>query len=264
MQILFRDDHLVAVNKPSGLLVHRSWVAADATDFALQRVRALTGRWVYPVHRLDRPTSGVLLFAFSPQAARTVQQQIEDGTLEKVYVAIVRGWTEPEGRIDHPLKDDAKLRNGCIAERPALTDYQRLATAELPVAIETYPSARFSLVQLMPRTGRTRQLRRHLAHIAHPIIGDTSHGRGAYNRWFREQLDCDRLLLHALSLSLRHPANGAALAITAPVTDPAMQRALQGLEFGEGFEQAIGTTDQRDYARSALPSGFGLPPHHNR
>ncbi len=238
LQILFCDDSLVAVNKPSGLLVHRSWVAADATDFALQRVRALTGRRVYPVHRLDRPTSGVLLFAFSPQAARAVQQQIENGTLEKVYLAIVRGWTGPSGRIDHPLKDDAKLRNGCIAERPALTDYQRLATAELPVAIETYPTARFSLVRLMPRTGRTRQLRRHLVHIAHPIIGDTSHGRGAYNRWFREHLDCDRLLLHALSLSLRHPANGSALAITAPVTDPAMQRALQGLGFGEGFELA--------------------------
>lgn len=235
MQILFRDDSLVAVNKPSGLLVHRSWVAAEATDFALQRVRALTGRWVYPVHRLDRPTSGVLLFAFSSEVARGVQQQIEDGTLEKVYLAVVRGWTEPAGRIDHALKDDAKLRNGCIAERPALTDYRRLATAELPVPIETYPSARFSLVELMPRTGRTRQLRRHLAHIAHPIIGDTSHGRGAYNRWFREQLDCDRLLLHALSLSLRHPTDGSALTINAPIDDPAMQRVWMRLGFGHGF-----------------------------
>ena len=237
-RILFQDDSLVAVNKPSGLLVHRSWIAAEATDFALQRVRALTGRRVYPVHRLDRPTSGVLLFAFSPQAARAVQAQIEDGTLEKVYLAIVRGWTAPDGCIDHPLKDDAKLRNGRLAERPALTDYQRLATAELPVAIETYPSSRFSLVRLMPRTGRTRQLRRHLAHIAHPIIGDTSHGRGAYNRWFREHLDCDRLLLHAYALSLRHPADGTALVITAPVDDPAMLRALRRLGFGDEIESA--------------------------
>jgi tRNA pseudouridine65 synthase len=234
LEVLYQDDTLVAVNKPAGLLVHRSWVDKDATDFALQRVRALTGRRVYPVHRLDRPTSGVLLFAFSGQAARAVQEQFEDGTLTKVYLAVVRGWTEPTGHIDHALKDDAKLRNGCIALRPALTDYQRLATAELPVAIETYPTARFSLVRLLPRTGRTRQLRRHLAHIAHPIIGDTSHGRGAYNRWFREHLDCDRLLLHALSLSLRHPADGSALSITAPMTDPALPRALQRLGFAVG------------------------------
>jgi tRNA pseudouridine65 synthase len=229
MQILYHDETLVAVNKPSGLLVHRSWVDREASDFALQRVRALTGRRVYPVHRLDRPTSGVLLFAFSPVAAGAVQRQIEDGTVEKRYLAVVRGWTEPAGRIDHPLKDDAKLRHGRIALRSALTDYERLGTAELPVAIETYPSARFSLVRLMPRTGRTRQLRRHMAHIAHPIIGDTSHGRGAYNRWFREHLDCDRLLLHALSLSLRHPADGAPLTITAPVDDSAMLRAISHL-----------------------------------
>jgi tRNA pseudouridine65 synthase len=232
MQILYRDDSLVAVNKPSGLLVHRSWVDRDARDFALQRVRAQTGRRVYPVHRLDRPTSGVLLFAFSPEAARALQGQIEGGTLEKVYLALVRGWTAPAGRIDHPLKDDAKLRRGRIALRSALTDYQRLGTAELPVAIETYPSARFSLVRLLPRTGRTRQLRRHMAHIAHPIIGDTSHGRGAYNRWFRQHLDCDRLLLHALALSLRHPAGGEPLTIVAPVDDPAMLRALNHLDLG--------------------------------
>jgi len=232
MQILYRDDALVAVNKPSGLLVHRSWVDREARDFALQQVRLLTGQRVYPVHRLDRPTSGVLLFAFSSAAARSVQAQIEDGTLEKVYLALVRGWTETAGRIDHPLKDDAKLRHGRIALRTALTEYERLGTAEMPVAIETYPSARFSLVRLVPRTGRTRQLRRHMAHIAHPIIGDTSHGRGAYNRWFREHLDCGRLLLHALRLSLRHPADGAPLTITAPVDDPAMLRALGHLGFG--------------------------------
>jgi tRNA pseudouridine65 synthase len=208
-------------------------VDKDATDFALQRVRALTGRRVYPVHRLDRPTSGVLLFAFSGQAARAVQAQFDAGTFEKVYLAVVRGWAEAAGRIDHALKDDEKLRNGVIALRPAVTDYERLATAELPAAIETYPTARFSLVRLLPRTGRSRQLRRHLAHIAHPIIGDTSHGRGAYNRWFREHLDCHRLLLHALSVSLCHPADGSRLAITAPIADPSMRRALAYLGFAE-------------------------------
>jgi len=247
LHVLYRDDDLIAVNKPSGLLVHRSWVDKEATDFALQRVRALTGRHVYPVHRLDRPTSGVLLFAFSGQAARAVQAQFEAGMFEKVYLAVVRGWTEAAGRIDHPLKDDEKLRNGCIATRPALTDYQRLATAELPAAIETYPTARFSLVLLLPRTGRSRQLRRHLAHIAHPIIGDTSHGRGAYNRWFRQHLDCHRLLLHALSVSLRHPADGTRLAITAPVADPSMLRVLSRL----------GLADRLPGVWTRTPTGHG-------
>jgi len=250
LQVVYCDDSLIAVNKPSGLLVHRSWVDKDTTDFALQRVRALTGRRVYPVHWLDRPTSGVLLFAFTGEAARAVQAQFEAGAFEKVYLAVVRGWTEPAGRIDHALKDDEKLRNGCIAERPALTEYERLAIAELAAAIETYPTARFSLVRLSPRTGRSRQLRRHMAHIAHPIIGDTSHGRGAYNRWFREHLDCHRLLLHALSVSLRHPADGARLVITAPVADASMRRALAHLGFAE---RAAGLSD-------VYRPGAGAPP----
>jgi tRNA pseudouridine65 synthase len=229
VQILHQDDTLIAVNKPSGLLTHRSWIDADADDFALQRARALTGRRLYPVHRLDRPTSGLLLFACSPDAARAVQAQMDDGTLEKVYLAVVRGWTDEAGRIDHALADDPKLRQGRLAIRPAVTDYRRLATAELPVSIETYPSARFSLVRLVPRTGRSRQLRRHLAHIAHPIIGDTSHGRGAYNRWFRKHLDCHRLLLHAHSMVLRHPLTGESLRLRAPIDDPAMIRALDHL-----------------------------------
>lgn len=233
MDILYRDDHLVAVHKPAGLLTHRSWVDREAADFALQRARDLTGRRVYPIHRLDRPTSGVLLFGFTPEIARAIQGQIESGALVKTYLAVVRGWTEPEGRIDHPLKDDPGLRRGVIALRPAVTDYRRLAVAELPVAIETYPSARFSLMHLTPRTGRTRQLRRHLAHIAHPIIGDTSHGRGAYNRWFREHLDCDRLLLHALGVTLSHPVGGVALRITAPLEDPPLVRALDALGLTE-------------------------------
>ena len=229
MDILYRDDHLVAVHKPAGLLTHRSWVDREDADFALQRARDLTGRRVYPIHRLDRPTSGVLLFGFTPGIASAVQAQIESGALTKTYLAVVRGWTPPEGRIDHPLKDDPGLRRGIIALRPAVTDYQRLAATELPVHIETYPSSRFSLVRLIPRTGRTRQLRRHLAHIAHPIIGDTSHGRGAYNRWFREHLGCERLLLHALGVALTHPASSAPLRIVAPLDDPALLRALDGL-----------------------------------
>lgn len=234
MQILHQDDDLIAVDKPSGLLTHRSTLDTGASDFALQQVRTLTGRRLYPVHRLDRPTSGLLLFACSPEAARTIQEQMADGTLEKTYLAVVRGWTPAAGRIDHALTDDPKLRPGRITARAAVTDYRRLDTAALPVCIETYPESRFSLVQLTPRTGRSRQLRRHLAHIAHPIIGDTSHGRGAYNRWFRANLDCHRLLLHALGMTLRHPATGEPLRLLAPVADPAMRRVLDRLGLDGG------------------------------
>ncbi len=220
MRILFQDDELVAVNKPSGLLVHRSPVDRHATEFALQRVREMTGRRVYPVHRLDRPTSGVLLFAFSPDACREIQRQLDAHTVEKHYIALVRGWTEPAGRIDWPLRDDARIRAGRIAVRDARTDYARLASVELPVAIETYPTSRYSLVHLMPRTGRTRQLRRHMAHIAHPIIGDANYGRGRHNRWFRDHLGCGRLLLHAFRLTLSHPRTAAPLSIFAPLDDP--------------------------------------------
>ncbi|MDX5329469.1 MAG: pseudouridine synthase [Marinobacter sp.] len=214
---LYRDQWLLAVHKPAGLLVHRSPIDKHETEFALQYARALNGgEHVYPVHRLDRPTSGVLLFARDPETARLVGQAMMAGEVEKTYLAMVRGWAPETGVIDHPLKDepeDRRLRGTEQPVREALTHFRRLATTEIPVAIERYPSSRYSLVELYPKTGRKHQLRRHMKHINHPIIGDANHGRGRHNRYFAERFGEGRLMLAATRLSLLHPVSGEELTL---------------------------------------------------
>ena len=217
---IYRDPWLLAVHKPAGLLVHRSPIDKHETEFALQYARALNGgEHVYPVHRLDRPTSGVLLFARDPDTARTVGQAMMAGEVSKTYLAVVRGWTPESGTIDHPLKDepeDRRLRGTEQPVREALTHYRRLATTEIPVEIERYPPSRYSLVELYPKTGRKHQLRRHMKHINHPIIGDANHGRGRHNRYFAERFGQGRLMLAATELVLTHPVTGEELILKAP------------------------------------------------
>ena len=217
---IYRDPWLLAVHKPAGLLVHRSPIDKHETEFALQYARALNGgEHVYPVHRLDRPTSGVLLFARDPDTARTVGQAMMAGEVSKTYLAVVRGWTPESGTIDHPLKDEPEDRRLHGTEQPvrdALTHYRRLATTEIPVEIERYPTSRYSLVELYPKTGRKHQLRRHMKHINHPIIGDANHGRGRHNRYFAERFGQGRLMLAATELALTHPVTGEELILKAP------------------------------------------------
>lgn len=222
MEFLYRDEHLVAVNKPPGLLVHRSPIDRHETRFALQLVRNRLGRHVYPVHRLDRPTSGVLLFALSPMGARRLREAYAASTVVKTYLAVVRGVVDAQGVIDHPLVPRAERSVGRPEEpengaRQALTHYHRLASVELPVAVGRYPTARYSLVCLRPVTGRRHQLRRHLKHLFHPIIGDTNYGDGRHNRFFREAYGCSRLLLAAVELTFPHPDSGVNVTVTAPL-----------------------------------------------
>ncbi len=216
---IYRDPWLLAVHKPAGLLVHRSPIDKHETEFALQYARTLNGGdHVYPVHRLDRPTSGVLLFARDTETARMVGQAMMAGDVTKTYLAVVRGWAPEQGTVDHPLRDepeDRRLKGQEMPVREALTHYRRLATTELPVAIERYPSSRYSLVELSPKTGRKHQLRRHMKHINHPIIGDANHGRGRHNRYFAERFGEGRLMLAATRLALTHPVSGEALLIDA-------------------------------------------------
>ena len=215
LPILYLDDQLVAVHKPSGLLVHRSPIERRAHQFALQMVRNQLGSRVYPLHRLDRPTSGVLLFARDRQTASALGAAFRMNEVEKTYLAVVRGHPEAEGVIDHPLgKVDL---SGQTAARPALTVFRRLAAAELPVAVGRYPTSRYALLALHPRTGRRHQLRRHLKHIFHPIIGDTKYGEGRHNRFFRERFGCHRLLLAAVEIAFRHPVDGRERLIRAPL-----------------------------------------------
>jgi len=216
LDILYRDDHLIAIDKPAGLLVHRSEVDRHETRFAIQLLRDQIGRRVQPVHRLDRGTSGVLLFAFETAVTRELSARFESGGVEKTYLAVVRGWPPAIGRIDHALSRMRDAPDGAQASgeaQAAVTDLRRLATIELPFAVDRYPAARYALMALTPQSGRRHQLRRHMKHIAHPIIGDATHGKGVHNRFFQQRLGCGRMLLAAVALTLRHPVTGAPLVI---------------------------------------------------
>ncbi len=222
LDLLHRDEHLVAVHKPAGLLVHRSPIDRRETRFALQLVRDQIGQRVYPVHRLDKPTSGVLLFALSPAVAARLAAAFASGAVTKDYLAVVRGVPPLAGEIDHPLQEEPDRLDGYPDDAPrgvqaALTLYHRLAETELPFAVGRYPTSRYALLAARPRTGRRHQLRRHLKHIFHPIIGDTRHGEGRHNRFFRDALDCRRLLLHAAELAFPHPESGTPVRVTAPL-----------------------------------------------
>ena len=217
MNILYRDDYLVSVDKPPGLLVHRTGLDAGETRFALQLVRDQIGQQVWPVHRLDKGTSGVLLFALDAATARALGQAFERGeAMRKTYRAIVRGWPPESGVIDHPLKrmpDDMRSEREEIQD--ALTHYRTLERYELPLAQGAFPTTRCALVELQPVTGRRHQLRRHLKHIAHPILGDATHGKGPLNRALAELLGLQRLWLHAGRLELRHPVTDSPVQIDA-------------------------------------------------
>jgi tRNA pseudouridine65 synthase len=205
MEILYQDDVLLAANKPSGLLVHRGW-GRDATVLVDLVRDALGASVVHPLHRLDRQTSGVVLFAFSAEIAARMGRAFENGTVEKRYLALVRGVAPDEGRIDHPLP---RRENG--PRVPALTEFRRVAEAP------TQPR-HCSLVEALPRTGRLHQVRRHLKHVDHPVIGDANYGKGAINRAMAARYDLHRLALHALSLTFRHPLSGRDITVRAPVS----------------------------------------------
>ena len=220
LEIVFQDDYFVAVNKPAGMLVHRSWLDKHETQFVMQTLRDQIGQHVFPLHRLDKPTPGVLIFALSSEIASSVMPMFANHEMNKTYHAIVRGWIEQAGVLDYPLKvelDKIADKHATLDKeaQDAITDYQPIAKTELPIAMGKFPTTRYCMMELKPRTGRKHQLRRHMAHLRHPIIGDTSHGDGKHNKLFRHELDSHRLLLHASSLSFIHPFTGESVAINA-------------------------------------------------
>ncbi|OBW92903.1 tRNA pseudouridine(65) synthase TruC [Gallibacterium salpingitidis] len=220
LEILYQDEFLVAVNKPAGMLVHRSWLDKHETQFVMQTLRDQIGQHVFPIHRLDRPTSGVLLFALNSEIAKQMCLQFENKQVEKCYLAVVRGYLRGCDRIDYPLKPKLdKIADKFATQekeaQTAISDYQSLATMELPFAVGKHQTARYSLVRLIPHTGRKHQLRRHLKHIFHPIIGDTQYGDLHQNRAFADYFSVDRLLLHSEKLSLFHPVSQQKLEISA-------------------------------------------------
>jgi len=219
LPVLYRDERLIVVDKPSGLLVHRSPIDRHETRFALQILRDQLGQRVYTIHRLDKGTSGVLAFGLDPDTAREYGAIFAQRSVVKTYVALVRGWPVAAGTIDRPLAavDDERSGPQSTEPRASQTAFRRIATFELPVCVDRYPTSRYALVELNPHTGRRHQLRRHLASESHPIVGDSTYGKGKHNRLFREMFGSQRLLLACTRLEFTPPGSKTALRIEAPL-----------------------------------------------
>lgn len=247
LPIVYQDEFLVVINKPSGLLVHRSPIDRRETRFAVQLLRdQLGGQHVYPIHRLDKPTSGLLVFALNSDVARTLSDKFNDKTIEKQYLALCRGHM-PSQRLDYALsvKLDRiadKHKQQDKAAQPAVTDFTSLATCELPYAVDRYPVSRYSLVLCQPHTGRKHQIRRHLKHAGHPIIGDAKHGKSAHNRFFAQHFGADHLLLSAVGLDLAHPVTGAPLQLRCPAAPKFVQAVKQISWHEKDWQQTLDPT----------------------
>ncbi len=224
LEVLYQDDHLIAINKPHGLLVHRSPIATNTDTFAVQELRNQIDKHVYPAHRLDRKTSGVLLFALDKDILPNLQAQFAEHTVQKTYWAILRGYTDDEGTIDYVLTNDKGK------SQEAITHYRTLQRTEIDVPFGKHQTSRYSLVEAKPVTGRMHQLRKHFAHILHPIIGDRPHGCNKQNKLFLEKWQMGTMLLHAQSLQFRHPVSEKRLELVADPHDE-FQRMLKTLAF---------------------------------
>lgn len=215
MKIIYQDEYFFAIDKPAGYFVHPPELSpypVPKEKICLYHLRRLFKQDVFPVHRLDAPTSGVLLFAMSKDSTRELSRLFMERKLQKTYHAVVRGYVAEEGHIDLPLEIDEV---GTLLE--ATTLYKRLATVELPYAVgKKYSTTRYSLVEVQPVTGRWHQIRRHFDRISHPLLGDIEHGDSHHNRFFRDELKIQGLCLKALRIQLEHPWLGHNLSIEAP------------------------------------------------
>ena len=213
LQILYRDEHLVAINKPHNLLVHRSPIAADESIFALQMLRDQLNCWVNPCHRIDRKTGGVLLFSLSKEADKAMQMKFENRQCHKKYWALVRGYLPAEGIIDRPLANEKGVM------KDSITHFRCLGQIELDIEVSRYPRSRYSLAEIIPETGRMHQIRRHFAQLRHYLIGDKAYGDCKHNKMFEENFDLNTMLLHARELTFKHPFTQENVAIVAPLQE---------------------------------------------
>lgn len=205
LEIVYEDEFIIAINKPAGLLVHRSKLARDVKEFALQILRDQVGYQVTPIHRLDRKTSGVLLFAKKQEFVHAFQIALQEESTQKKYVALVRGYFPDEITVDYPLINEAGKK------QEALTHFRLLKQFEIPLAFGKFETSRYSLIEAFPKTGRMHQIRKHLNHLRHPIIGDRPHGCNKQNALFLKEFGLNNMLLHAQSLEIKHPISGEEL-----------------------------------------------------
>ena len=248
-RLLYRDDHFIALFKAHDLFVHPSGLGPGQPSL-MKRWRNLLDTPLYPVHRLDRATAGLVLFALNPEAAKNLASQFRNREMDKRYLAIVRGYTDDSGTIDHPLK---KEKNQTLL--PAITQYKRLAKVELPYPVGRYATARYSLLETRPETGRQHQIRRHCLHISHPIVGDRVYGDGRHNHFMAEHLQSKRLWLFARSLAFRHPVSQA----------PMFLEAKPDSDWRRACAQLFAIEDLSEVAPSAPPSWeqTGVPDEHS-
>lgn len=222
LDILFQDDDIVVVNKPAGLLVHRTELAKEEEDAVVQRLRDQTGKWVFPVHRLDRATSGVLIMAFSPRVASVLAEQFANGKNDKIYHCLVRGFCPAQGEIDYPLLTISEPKGMprfkvLGSEKEAQTEFELLEKYQLPYPVSRYDSTRLSWLKVMPKQGRKHQIRRHFKHELHPLVGDTRYGCRHINKVMNQQWpEMSRLMLHASSLTFAHPITHKTMTVQAP------------------------------------------------
>lgn len=224
LEIIYRDEYLVAINKPHGLLVHKSKLAADASEFAVQILRDQLGMRVTPVHRIDRKTGGVLLFALNDESNKALNLQFDQNRVHKIYLALVRGYTADEEHVDYDLRKE----NGQLQR--AVTNYRTLERVEVPVAFGKHETQRYSLVEVQPETGRMHQIRKHFNHLRHPIIGDRPHGCNKQNRLFKERWNMTTMLLHAVEMEFEHPVQLSLVKLKADL-QPEFKRTLALLGF---------------------------------
>lgn len=255
LDILYQDEAIIAVNKPAGLAVHRSKMVGNAEAFLIDLLRDQLGGAVHLAHRLDRATSGVLLIARSREVAAALGEQFMGRHVRKLYLAVVRGWPQPaEDVIDYPLPGSRESG----PRREARTHYRQLATVEVPIALGRYPQQRYAMVLAEPESGRFRQIRKHLAHIHHPVVGDCQHGRSDHNRLYKQHFGCHRMLLHARRIDLRHPVSGAPLAIEAPL-DEAFTALLARFDW-LGYEQGLPGSASCEAAHCSASAPLHSPP----
>jgi tRNA pseudouridine65 synthase len=246
LELIYEDAHYVAINKPNGLLVHRTRIAEEKKEFALQLLRDQLGLRLHPLHRLDRGTSGVLLFAKTPEAAAPLVKAFAERQPSKTYFAIVRGYAPEAGTIDSPIRPDKDHQHKPAQD--AITHFSRLGTVELPIPVGRYATARYSLVKIIPETGRMHQIRKHFAHLRHCIIGDKKHGDWRHNRMFLEQLNSPTMLLHAAVLTFEHPFTDNIISLKAQMPEN-MQRLCRQFS----WEEVLVTQDELPKPRQRAP-----------
>lgn len=211
LEILYRDEHLIAINKPSGLLVHKSFYSGEADTYAIQELKKQIGQKVYPVHRLDRKTSGVLLFTLDKEMLKTMSDVFAAREVEKKYIAILRGWAKEEETIDYDLVNENEVTQN------AVTYYRRLQTSEIDLPFLKHQTSRYCLVEATPETGRFHQLRKHFKHILHPILGCRKHGCNKQNKLWLQTFGISKMTLHAHQLAFNHPISGEKIKINATI-----------------------------------------------